>query len=140
VGLRGALNRQTGNVRLTDRVPAGFLAPLGRQRVEVVVRMVRTPPTVRQRGYYFPVVVGRYAEYAGMTKAERHYALKREFLPLDNLESPMPNVASIKSLAPAQFVAYVHECVRLAAEMGCVIPSADPHWRLQRHLAEMARA
>jgi hypothetical protein len=110
------------------------------ERLECVIRIEPRKPTRKQRGYYFPIVCGRYGEFAGMTKNEAHYAFKRALLPLEHPDLPLPKVGSIKALSPPRFLDYVDDCRRIAAQMGCDIPDPDPTWRASGYLTELRGA
>jgi len=114
-------------------------------RLDLELRVARDKRKAsrKQRGYYHPVVCEMWAEFSGLGiraagRKAAHEAFKSHILGLVEGPNGLRVVRSTKSLNPAEFVIYVEECVRLAAEMGCVIPPPDPHWRVHGYLEELA--
>jgi hypothetical protein len=142
VSLRGHLNRRTRTVTLAPNqvLDAAFVSAAAKAGISVLIRINERKPTPRQRGYYFGVVVARWAEFSGDSRNGAHEAFKRELLGLENPDRPLSKVRSTASLTPPQYVAYVDQCVALAQQMGCDVPPPDPAWRAGGYLAEMGLA
>jgi hypothetical protein len=81
---------------------------------------IRTDP---QNRYYFGVVVKILADELGYTKDELHEALKWKFL---QVPGPLPTVKSTAKLSTVEFIDYIDEVVRWAAQdLGVVLPDPE---------------
>jgi hypothetical protein len=98
--------------------------------VDLVLRQHRRSRSGQQNRYYWGVVLAIFGASVGYSAEELHEALKHKFL-RDHPESPIPRVRSTTDLNTKEFSEFVEKVRKLAAEMGCPIPSpgeADGSW------------
>jgi|ERR1700722_12459179 len=100
---------------------AGWVRVHDGKRIELVLRPHKAKRTSWANAYYWGVVIALFAEHCGYDAEEMHEALKMRFLVRER--GPMPTIRSSAALSTAEFAEYVDKCRRLAAEMGCAIPS-----------------
>lgn len=101
-----------------------YLRSLRGQFVEVVVRRQRSQRSARANRYYFGVVVALLAEHCGYEKQEMHEVLAFRFLRIEDCPiTGAPRRTHTPDTDTAEFSAYVDSCIRLAAELGVIIPA-----------------
>jgi hypothetical protein len=94
--------------------------------VEVLVTKRKTKRSPKANRYYFGVVVKLLAEHCGYDPQEMHETLAMRFLRIE--DCPMtgaPRRKRTPDTDSAEFSEYVNHCIRLAAELGVVIPDAN---------------
>ncbi len=104
---------------------ARHLRSLAGEYVEVIVRKKRFQRSSQANRYYFGVVIPLLAKHCGYEKDEMHELLAMRFLRIeDDPITGSPRRKHTPETDTAEFAAYVDSCIRLAAELGVVIP--DP--------------
>lgn len=99
---------------------------LAGKHVEIIFRKRRTKRSSQANRYYFGVVVKLLAEHCGYDPQEMHEALAFRFLRIEDCPiTGAPRRKHTPETDSAEFAEYVDHCIRLAAELGVVIP--DPH-------------
>lgn len=101
----------------------GEIRRLEGQEVEINIGKRRMARSLSANAYYWGVVIALLAEHCGYETEEMHEALKWKFLRVH--DEQFETVKSTASLNTAQFAEYVDCCIRLAAELGVVIPEAE---------------
>lgn len=116
-----------GGLLVLDR-PADYnrhVRSFAGKHVEIVLRKRRTKRSSQANRYYFGVVVKLFAESCGYEPDEMHEALAMRFLRIeDDPITGAPRRKRTPDTDTAEFATYVDQCIRLAAEYGCVIPDA----------------
>jgi hypothetical protein len=103
-----------------DRFNA-YLASLGAQSVDVVVRTWRKPRSNNQNAYMWGVVYQLISETTGFTPDETHDAMRLMFL-LDRSKD-IPTLKSTTQLTTTDMELYLENIRQWAAEhLNCVIP------------------
>ena len=92
--------------------------------IEIILRKRRKDRSTPQNRYYWGCVIRTLSEFTGHSPEEVHESLKHKFL-IEHGDEQLPRVKSTASLDTAEFARYVDDCIRLAAEFGCIIP--DPN-------------
>ena len=96
------------------------------QFVEVILRKHRSKRSSQANRFYFGVVVKLLAEHCGYDAQEMHEALAMRFLRIEDCPiTGAPRRKRTPETDSQEFAEYVDHCIRLAAELGVVIP--DPH-------------
>lgn len=99
---------------------------LAGKHIEIVLRKRRTKRSSQANRYYFGVVVKHLAEYCGYDPQEMHEALAMRFLRIEDCPiTGAPRRKRTPETDSSEFADYVDHCIRLAAELGVVIP--QPH-------------
>ena len=99
------------------------LRALAGQYVEVTVRKQRSTRSSQANRYYFGVVVKLLAAHCGYDPDEMHEALAMKFLRIEDCPvTGAPRRRRTPQTNTAEFAEYVDACIRLAAELGVVIP------------------
>jgi hypothetical protein len=94
--------------------------------VEVLVRKRKTKRSPKANRYYFGVVVKLLAEHCGYDPQEMHETLAMRFLRIEDCPvTGAPRRKRTPDTDSAEFSEYVNHCIRLAAELGVVIPDAN---------------
>ena len=94
--------------------------------VELVLRKRRTKRSSKANRYYFGVVVKLLAEHCGYDVQEMHETLAMRFLRIEDCPvTGAPRRKRTPQTDSAEFAEYVNHCIRLAAELGVVIPDAN---------------
>lgn len=125
--IRGTVT-EAGRLELSSAARALLglhLTRLRGQAVDVVVRRHVAHRSTRANAYYFGVVLPVLAAHCGYDdKTELHEALAFKFLRLeDDPLTGSPRRQKTSALDARAFADYVDACVRLAAELGVVIPA-----------------
>ena len=82
--------------------------------------------TEKQSRYYFGVVVPLIAEHCGYEKDEMHELLAMKFLRIeDDPITGSPRRKHTPDTDTKEFSEYVDACIRLAAELGVVVPAPN---------------
>lgn len=93
--------------------------------VEMLLRKRKTTRSSKANRYYFGVVVKLLAEHCGYDRQEMHEALAFRFLRIEDCPiTKTPRRKRTPETDSTEFAEYVDHCIRLAAELGVVIP--DP--------------
>jgi len=106
-----------------------WLAKAEGRRVIMAIKREQRGRTMSQNKYYWGVVLATLAEWSGHEPEELHEHLKQMFLVPS--EDELPSGSRIKTwpstanLTVEQFVKYVDDVVRWAAEQQVYVPSAD---------------
>ena len=85
--------------------------------VDLIVRQQHTKRSLEANRYYWGIVLVVFSEHCGYEPEELHEVLKHRFLSIQG--------GSTANLDRRQFSAYIERVIRLAAEMGCVVPPSD---------------
>jgi hypothetical protein len=102
-----------------------WLQTLTGERVTVTVEKYRDRRSTRANRYYFGVVVKLLAEHCGYEVDEMHETLAMKFLRIaDCPVTGAPRRQRTPKTSTQEFSNYVEACIRLAAELGVVIPEA----------------
>jgi hypothetical protein len=101
-----------------------YVSGLEGARIHVTVVKHRNTRSLSQNAYYWGVVIPLLREHCGYDSDEMHEALKLRFLK-SHEDTDLPSVRSTASLNTTEFGEYVDDCIRLAAELGVVIPSPE---------------
>lgn len=117
-----------GKICLEDR--EGFQAliqKLNGRHIQITLEKLRVKRSNPQNRWYWGCIVALLAEHCGYEAEEMHEALKARFLRdrADEEVGGLPKIRSSANLDTAAFSEYCEKCVRLAAEMGIVIPLPD---------------
>jgi hypothetical protein len=91
------------------------------QQVELQLRKRRMVRTNQQNRYLHGVVIPILAEHLGYDHIEMKDALKWRFL--QTHQDKLPTVRSTAELSTAEMTEFIEQIRRLAAELGCDIPS-----------------
>jgi hypothetical protein len=98
---------------------------LAGKHVEGIIRKRKTKRTSQANRYYFGVVVKLLAEHCGYDAQEMHEALAFRFLRIEDCPiTGAPRRKRTPDTDTTEFSEYVNHCIRLAAELGVVIPDA----------------
>lgn len=98
---------------------------LAGKHVELTIRKRKTVRTSPQNRFYFGVVVKLLAEHCGYERQEMHEALAFRFLRIEDCPiTGAPRRKRTPETDTEEFGQYLDSCIRLAAELGVVIP--DP--------------
>lgn len=98
---------------------------LAGKHVEIVLRKRKTLRTSPQNRFYFGVVVKLLAEHCGYERDEMHETLAMRFLRIEDCPvTGAPRRKRTPKTDTEEFAQYLDSCIRLAAELGVVIP--DP--------------
>lgn len=100
---------------------ASLIQKLDGQEIDITLRKRRRVRSLSANGYYWGVLVPILSEHTGYDPEEMHGALKQRFL-TDHTDERLPRVRSTSSLDTNEFAVYIDACIRLAAEMGVIIP------------------
>ena len=120
VDLRGKLDE---NVRATI---ADYLRTFRGKPVEIAIKEYRATRSSQANRYYFGVVVKLLAEHCGYDADDMHECLAMKFLRIeDDPITGAPRRRRTPKTNTAEFAAYVDACIRLAAELGVVIPQPN---------------
>lgn len=115
--------------RLAIEQPSAFRAYVSRlkgKRVEVIVRRYLEQRTSEANRYYWGIVVPILAEELGYEKQEAHEVLAMRFLRIEDCPiTGAPRRKRTPDTDTKEFSDYTDSCIRLAAELGIHIPSAD---------------
>lgn len=104
---------------------SNHLASLEGRAVYVAVSRLQTPRSMKANRYYWGVVVKTLADFCGYDPDDMHEALAMKFLRIDDCPiTGVPRRKHTPDTDTAEFARYVDDCIRLAAELGVVIP--DP--------------
>lgn len=122
--------RVTADGRLEiDENVAAWLVHLGKLRgkdVDITITRHRFARSLQQNRYYWGVVVPLLADHCGYERQDMHEVLAMKFLRLENCPiTGVPRRKHTPACDTAEFAAYVDSCIRLAAELGVVIPSPE---------------
>jgi hypothetical protein len=99
------------------------LERLKNKQVEVIVRLPRSQRSERSNRFYWGAVVPLLAEHLGYEKQDMHEVLAMRFLRIEDCPvTGAPRRKRTPDCDTAEFAAYVDSCIRLAAELGVVIP------------------
>lgn len=113
-----------GRIVLEDR--DGFhrlLESMEGQEIEMTLQKFRRKRSLSQNAWYWGCIVPLLGEHIGYDPEEMHEALKERFLrDRENERDGLVRIKSSAALNTAEFSAYCEQCVRLAAEMGVIIP------------------
>lgn len=82
--------------------------------VEIIIRKPKKDATVRQRKYYFGVIIKMGAESHGYTYTEMHDAYKGAYL--------NPIYTSLNDLNTVEMNQFIEDVIRAEAENGLIIP------------------
>jgi hypothetical protein len=117
-----------GGLLVLDR-PADYnraVRALAGKHVEILLKRRRTKRSNPQNRYYFGVVVKLLAEHCGYDTQEMHEALAMRFLRIEDCPiTGAPRRKRTPQTDTAEFAEYLEHCIRLAAELGVVIPDAQ---------------
>lgn len=117
-----------GGLLVLDR-PADYNRHVRAHRgkhVELTLRKRRTRRSSQANRFYFGVVVKLLAEHCGYDTQEMHEALAMRFLRIEDCPiTGAPRRKRTPDTDSAEFSEYVEHCIRLAAELGVVIPDAN---------------
>lgn len=95
------------------------------KHVEILVRKRKTKRSSQANRYYFGVVVKLLAEHCGYDPQEMHEALAMRFLRIEDCPiTGAPRRKHTPQTDTQEFADYVNHCIRLAAELGVVIPDS----------------
>lgn len=96
------------------------------KHVEITFRKRRTRRSSQANRYYFGVVVKMLAEHCGYDTQEMHEALAMRFLRIEDCPvTGAPRRKHTPDTDSSEFAEYVNHCIRLAAELGVVIPDSS---------------
>jgi hypothetical protein len=112
------------NGEMVFDAPARFaeqIKALEGKRVVLSIDKHRPNRSLKANAYYWSCVIPHLAEELGYDHQEMHDALKQRFLSV-HTNGPLPTVKSTSKLDSREFADYVDNCIRLAGEMGVVIP------------------
>lgn len=114
-----------GRLQFEDAIAAAaHLGKLRGQQVDITITRHRFSRSLSQNRYYWGVVVTLLAAHCGYERDEMHEALAFKFLRIaDCPVTGSPRRQHTPACDTAEFSAYVEACIRLAAELGVVIPS-----------------
>ena len=113
---------EAGKLKLDHRDEfSALVRRLDSKEIELVLRRYRRRRSMPQNAWYWGCVIPVLAEHCGYDAEEMHEALKWRFL--KKHEGPLPTVRSTADLDTAEFSEYIEQVRRLAAEIGCAIPS-----------------
>jgi hypothetical protein len=102
------------------------LRALAGKHVELTLKRRRAKRSPQANRYYFGVVVKVLAEHCGYDVQEMHEALAFRFLRIEDCPiTGAPRRKRTPETDTAEFSEYVNHCIRLAAELGVVIPDAS---------------
>jgi hypothetical protein len=102
---------------------ADYLRTFAGQTVEIKVKQYRAQRSSQANRYYFGVVVKLLAEHCGYDADDMHEALAMKFLRIEDCPvTGVPRRARTPNQNTKEFADYVDACIRLAAELGVVIP------------------
>lgn len=102
---------------------AATVRSLRGKHVELTIRKRRTKRSSQANRYYFGVVVKLLAEHCGYDVQEMHEALAFRFLRIEDCPiTGAPRRKRTPETDTGEFAEYVDHCIRLAAELGVVIP------------------
>lgn len=116
---------QAGKLVLDDRLHLQrHIRSLAGERVTLTVERYHPQRTNRQSRYYFGVVVKLLAEHCGYDDLdEMHETLAMKFLRIDDCPiTGVPRRKRTPKTNTKEFAEYLDQCIRLAAELGVVIP------------------
>ncbi len=115
---------QAGKVIWSDpQAVREHVAGLEGKRVQITIKKHHPRRSDNQNAYYWGVIVPMMSEAIGYDREEMHAALKMRLLQT-HTDGPLRTVRSTSTLNTKEFAEYVDNCIRLAAEMGIVVP--DP--------------
>lgn len=90
--------------------------------VLVIIKKAKKIRSNKQNKYYWGVIIKTLGEFTGYEPEEMHNALKWKFLKIEN--NNLPSVRSTAKLSTLEFMTYIEQIIRFAAELGVVI--SDP--------------
>lgn len=98
---------------------------LAGKHIEVLIRQRKTKRSSQANRFYWGVVVKLLAEHCGYDPQEMHEALAMRFLRIEDCPiTGAPRRKHTPKTDTQEFSEYVTHCIRLAAELGVVIPDA----------------
>ena len=106
---------------------ANHLNLLNGQKVEVVIRKLRSQRSNNQNNYYWGIIIEslyHYLEDTGHTREEIHEICKFKFLRKYS-EDDFEFVRSTASLNTTEFEKYLEDVRRWSALLGCYIPNPN---------------
>lgn len=113
--------------RIVLESPGEFRAVIAKfegSAIALRIHKFRNKRTLSQNAYYWAVIIPLLGESCGYDDEEMHDALKHRFLrDRENEKAGLVLVKSSAELNTKAFGEYVDSCIRLAAELGVVIPS-----------------
>jgi hypothetical protein len=114
-----------GKLRLDRREDfAALVASLDGKEIELTLRKFRKQRSGAQNRYLHGVVIPLLAEHCGYDAEEMKAALKMRFLRAhDGEKEGLPRTRSTSDLSTEEMTEFIDSVRRLAAEMGCSIPS-----------------
>jgi hypothetical protein len=125
-GMTPLFNATTDGSKLIFEAPirvSNYLRTLKEQKLEVIVRKLRSQRSTLQNNYYFGVVVEILSKHTGYTSDEMHEILKYKFL---KVKGKMEYIQSTTKLTTAEFESYLEKIKQWAAlDLDCYIP--DPN-------------
>jgi hypothetical protein len=108
------------------RVVGNELRNAFKEPMNIDIKKDRDKRSSQQNKYYWKVVIGTLAPELGYLPDELHEALKIKFLPKVSITDSLPTTGkSTTKLNTKEFMEYVENITRLAAELGCYIPPVD---------------
>ena len=105
------------------------LAKFEDPKVIVTVEGIRSERTLNQLAYYWGIILPLIAEHTGHSTPDLHEIFKRLYLPPKLVkwrgrDIKMPNTT--KELSKGEMVEYIERVIAEAAQLGIVVPPADP--------------
>lgn len=105
---------------------ADYIRTFDGKRIAVTVKLHKATRSTRANRYYWGVVVKMLAEHCGYDPDEMHQALAMKFLRIEDCPvTGVPRRKSTPKCDTTEFAEYVDCCIRLAAELGVVIPDSN---------------
>ena len=104
-------------------------------KIVVTVELVRKKRTISQNNYYWGIVLPAIAEKTGYSTPECHAVLKRLHLPPREIKwrgRPLKIANSTTLLSTGEMVEYIERVCAEAAQMGIIVPPADPQLSTRR--------
>ena len=104
---------------------ADYIRTFAGRKIEINVRQFKSQRSLQQNAYYHGVVVALLAEHCGYNHDDMHETLAMKFLRIEDCPvTGAPRRKRTPKCDTQEFADYVDACIRLAAELGVVIP--DP--------------
>lgn len=92
-------------------------------QVLVIIKKAKKIRSNKQNKYYWGVIIKTLGEFTGYEPEEMHNALKWKFLKIEN--NNLLSVRSTAKLSTLEFMNYIEQIIRFAAELGVVIPDPE---------------
>lgn len=107
-------------------------------KVRITIEKERGTRTLRQNNYYWGIVLKYIAEYIGEREEDLHEIFKAKFLKSRRQwrGAEMTILKSTSDLTSDEFGIYIDRVIQEGAELGVVVPMADPDYYVKEQFPE----